>query len=72
MQQEQRFTRQDLSRYLRGCGWPCAPAIVVEIARENGAPEPLLARLATVPNRLYLSERDLAEELERAGAVARA
>jgi len=69
---QQPYTRQDLHRYLKGCPFPCASAIFTQIARSNGAPEDLLAELQAVPNRYYLSERELADELARAGTLTNA
>jgi hypothetical protein len=61
------YSREDLHRYLRGCAWPCSPTIVVQIARGNGAPTELLAQLGALPSRIFMSERDLIDELARAG-----
>lgn len=69
---QQSFTRQDLRRFLKGCPWPCAPAMVVNIARDNGAPDSLLAQFGSVANRVYLSERDFLDELERVSGLSRA
>lgn len=69
--QQQNVTRQDLRRFLKGCPWPCAPLMIVNIARDNGAPDSLLAQFGSVANRVYLSERDFLDELERAGGLPR-
>ena len=64
------FTRQEVRRYLKGCAWPCGPSICIQVTRDNGAPLALLAHLEALPNRVYLSESELLDELERAGALA--
>jgi hypothetical protein len=62
------YSREDLHRYLKGCAWPCSPTIVVQIARASGAPTVLLEHLQALPNRIYMAEREIVDELARAGA----
>ncbi len=53
------ITRRELRSYLRKAVWSLSPVLIADMAKYNGAPPTFLEVLASIPNRLYLSEKDL-------------
>lgn len=66
-------SRDEFKQYFGKVGWPASVALVVEIARDKGAPTDFLNHLQMLPNRLYMSEDDLWTEywghMQRAAAA---
>lgn len=60
----QSVTLEDLKRYFGKMGWPEPPSVLVEEARRHGAPEDVVAMLGQLPNRVYMSAKDVLDEYQ--------
>lgn len=64
------ITREELRSYLGKVSWPASNVLIASFAKQHGAPGSVLGMLDRIPSRLYMSERDLWEEVERAQKAA--
>lgn len=57
------ITKEQLHEYVKKSGWPAAPVLLEEVAREAGAPESFLEAIRHLENRIYMNEKDLWQTL---------
>ena len=65
------ISRDELRSYLGKPAWPIAPAMLVDFARDRGAPADVVRILERLPNRMYMSEGDLWSEFQALLQVTR-
>ncbi len=59
------ITKEQLHQYLKKVGWPMAPIVIAQFAKENGAPPEVLQAISRTPNQIYMSEGDFWEEFRK-------
>ena len=63
--QSPKITKDELHKYIKKVGWPTAPIVIAQIAKDHGAPEDVLKAINSVPNQIYLSENAFWEEFRK-------
>lgn len=56
----------EFKRHIGRMGYPIAPIVLAEQAERNGAPKEFVAALNSLPNRIYMSDKDAWEEYLKA------